>query len=575
MSLPLAFLLGLLATAIEGSFDLALPEDPSLARFLVFAPLWLVPCAYAVIVLPVLLPYRLRAAGIGSVLVPICHATAAYGIHLNEFANLHCAGSRTLALAIVVGPLLASEFALRCAEQIVIARARLGDFQRRCLANLGFARLPMVAFVCTSLAVCIVATELLFRRRALEVFFAETSLGLTLGAGMLLLLVAVLLPLMIRAFLPIRALPDTLASAVAREAATRLGFPLRAVKLLDTGHREINAALIGPLPWPRYLVLSDGLLDYFLQDPQPLRGVVAHEVGHARAHHPAWLVVCVVVLPILWLAPLMRILPESTASLWMWPWWMWPTVALGVLGLAYGLRRLAHRFEHEADQLSSEVLGGASACVTALRRVGDLHSNRHRKRSSLRHPSEEARVELMLRNERDEGARERFWRHGRILRSVLVACVLVSVGFAAHAHSRTWTLDRVRVTFAEGRFATASTLLERIDVEQLGEAERRDHERLAHKVAAARQIVPDGGPWPEIRERLAQGARERGEALLAQGQTKEDAERAQIWFELANDGAVPDARLRTLLAWCAAKTQGRDAEALALWEHAQALRRTQ
>ena len=66
--------------------------------------------------------------------------------------------------------------------------------------------------------------------------------------------------------------------------AARLGFRPSALLSMRTGHRIVNAALIGPAPWPRFLVLTDGLLS--LLDPVSLRGVVAHEVGTARPITP-------------------------------------------------------------------------------------------------------------------------------------------------------------------------------------------------------------------------------------------------------------------------------------------------
>ena len=48
-------------------------------------------------------------------------------------------------------------------------------------------------------------------------------------------------------------------------------------------------------------------------------------------------------------------------------------IAIGVVvcGLAVlALRRVSHRFEHEADVLSAIALGGAEPCIRALQRVG-------------------------------------------------------------------------------------------------------------------------------------------------------------------------------------------------------------
>ena len=99
-----------------------------------------------------------------------------------------------------------------------------------------------------------------------------------------------------------RLLPGRHEASVAATVAA-LGFPRRSVLALDSGHRLVNAALVGPLRWPRYLILSDGILS--LLDPFALRGVVAHEVAHARAGHPALLALVFVVIPLLLLQPVL------------------------------------------------------------------------------------------------------------------------------------------------------------------------------------------------------------------------------------------------------------------------------
>lgn len=566
MILPLGLLFGLLLIAAEGALGGGLPSDPPLWRVLALAPLLLAPAAWALFALPRLVTSRRGAARLGGLLVLASYAAFAIGTELVVFGALASDGSRTLEFAIVAGPLFASELLLRLAEERTLGRLAHSDLERFYLPPIGHARLPMVGFLATTFLICTVVVDLVCQRRKLAAFFTETSLGMTLGGGLLVALFVVLLPLMFRAFLPIRALPENGATAVAREAAARLGFPQGALKLLQTGHREINAALIGPLPWPRYLVLSDGLVDLFRHDPLSLRGVVAHEIGHARAHHPAWLVVCVAVLPLLWIAPLERLVPGDA-----WPWWLWCLVPAVLIALAYALHRIAHRFEHEADQISAEVLGGAQACVTALRRVGELYGHRTPKRASLRHPSEDARVAVMLQNESDPVARERFWRAGRLLRSVLVACVLVSIGFAAHSHAKAWNLDRVRSTFAEGRLPAAERLLAALDPLRLEERDREEYDNLRKLVIAARQVVPEGGPWLEIRERLAAAGRTYGDEILARGHGVREASEADPWLRLAVMIPAPSARARTLHAWCRAKLEARDGDAERFWEHARHL----
>src|SRR5690606_34326408 len=114
-----------------------------------------------------------------------------------------------------------------------------------------------------------------------------TFAGTTVGLLATLLVLPVLLPLLFRCVLPVQRKLPSHVDADVRTTAERLGFPPRGILLLLSGLRAVNAGLVGPLPWPRYLVLTDGITAYL--DRIALRGVVAHEVGHARAGHPALL----------------------------------------------------------------------------------------------------------------------------------------------------------------------------------------------------------------------------------------------------------------------------------------------
>lgn len=67
----------------------------------------------------------------------------------------------------------------------------------------------------------------------------------------------------------------------------RHGVHASGVLIWRTGGMVVNAAAIGVLPRPRYIILSDGLLEEL--EPAEVDAVAAHEVGHLRLRHLPWL----------------------------------------------------------------------------------------------------------------------------------------------------------------------------------------------------------------------------------------------------------------------------------------------
>ena len=264
-----------------------------------------------------------------------------------------------------------------------------------------------LAFVCVFTLpwfVLGIGADLLESHRTIYGFVVGTSAGLTICAIALIVSMGFALPLALRFLFGLRRdLPAHIADDVRRTAAA-LGFPGRAVLWLDSGMRHVNALLLGPLPWPRYLVLTDGLMAAL--DVGALRGVVAHEVGHAQAGHPALLLALFVVTPMLLFNVAQPFEPSQIGV-------VGATITFAVAGVAawWLLRRVSHRFEHEADVLSALALGGAEPCISALQRVGQV-VQQEPDRASMLHPSENARVALLRRFAADPEYRARFTLRG-------------------------------------------------------------------------------------------------------------------------------------------------------------------
>lgn len=466
---------------------------------------------------------------------------------LGALAAERAPDSHALRFALLLAPLLILEATLRATERrtLAITEARGGTFPGAIEPTF----VGMTVFVVAAVLLFGLALDWISSDRTLEVFVQATAMGATLGFLAMLAFLAAAMPLLFRLLLPTSTnLPERVAEDV-RGTAERLGFAPGRVLSLWTEHRLVNAALVGPLRWPRYLVLTDGILDYL--DLTALRGVVAHEVGHARAGHPMLLLVVFAVLPIL------LVHPATTFD--------WFSVDAGTLalggGLAFllgmrGLRALMHRFEFEADQLSASALGGAMPCVIALRRVGDLFPTQ-RGRSSFRHPSEEQRVRALLSWERDAAYRTAFLRRGRRMRWAIGALLVAALGLSVWSHARHMAIDVATVRLYSGDFQGAEEALAGVD----GPADVVDLLRAEAK--AARSLIPAGGPWDEIRQDLADRAWEQALGALTEGRREE----ARPYLGLATCGLSRDPLRVTAWRLIEAQSNGEDELAHRLARH--------
>ncbi len=91
------------------------------------------------------------------------------------------------------------------------------------------------------------------------------------------------MPLLIRLLLGLRPLPDGPLRDRLLASARRLNFRASDLLLWNTRSGMANAMVIGLLPWLRYVVFTDRLLDEFSEEE--VEAVFGHEVGHVRHHH--------------------------------------------------------------------------------------------------------------------------------------------------------------------------------------------------------------------------------------------------------------------------------------------------
>jgi len=552
LGLPFSFLAGVLVLALHEEFDVSLPGESSWTGLVPWLPLLFVPWLLSFSALwwvrrealdhRAVSKWLVMLLRLQSLAIPGCYGLLVFCGALPQVAASALPDSHVVQIGALCGPLLFMELSMRWAE----------GSGRRWLEYAGVfppspLRVSMTLFVATPILMLMVAGDLLALNRSAWVFFNQTAVGNTLGLLALVALLCFVLPPLFCWIMPVtRELPLDVGADL-RSTAERLGFTGRSVLLLETGFRVINAAMVGPMRWPRFLVLTDGLLAFL--DPLALRGVVAHEVGHAKANHPALLVMIFAGLPLLLLHPvvLWELFeidgPSETAG-----------VVVFVAVAVVFFRKLAHRFEYEADQLSAEGLGGASYCVQALRRVGEL-APRAAHRASFRHPSERKRILHLYACERDAQYRARFWWRGKAIRRALFAVVVVAVSISVWAHVSTWPIDRAVYSFYNGRFAESGQRLDQVRG-TLPQSQQMIADRLRDEVDAALDLGFTSVRWDDAREQLAAKARARVEVLVA---AATDTEGLLPWLSLALYGTEAEPWLQSLYLYCASPGES-DAE---------------
>jgi Zn-dependent protease with chaperone function len=548
--LPYSFILGLLCLLAVEEFGDGLPRPVEPAAILPYLGLLLIPWAVARFARPSVVgpERRSRRDRLRGLLRVAGRNLIAPGVYLlligpGQLSQIVATWSESalVATAMMMAPLIFMEFSGEIGRRQAArqARSRSSD---PVMPPVPF-RLTMIGFLAVPLLVFAVGLDLIALHRGLEVFVHGTGIGGLLGFLLFIVVMSALLPVLFRVMVSTstRLPPDVLATAA------RLGFPTKDVFELRSNHYLINAALVGPIPRLRYLFLTDGLLR--LLDPVSLRGVVAHEVGHARAGHPLWLFTLFLIVPLLSFQPLEVSGFGDLGSTGQ-------SVSLVAI-LAFGvlvMHRVAHRFEFEADQLSAEALGGATPCFLALHKIGELFGG-SRTRSSFRHPSEERRLDHLLRCESDPVYLARFHRRGVFLRWGILGVLLFAVLANVWAQRQVWPIDRVVVEFYTGRFPEARRTLDALP-DHLPPGRAESVARLDEELRAAETLFPDGGEWEAIRGQLAARALERGRLELI----RRGAASARAWFALAVNKTRPTPLELSLYRYCEAA--GADDEAV-------------
>jgi Zn-dependent protease with chaperone function len=263
------------------------------------------------------------------------------------------------------------------------------------------------------------------------------------------------LPLLLRVFLGLRPLPAGPLRQRLEETARRLRFRCGDILVWDTHRTMANALISGFLAWPRYVVLTDRLLEELT--PEEIEAVFGHEVGHVRHHHMAlYVLFCLSSLVLLGAAggyvktlaqPLLdAYLPadvdEPHTSLLT----VVNVLTVGVVALyfvvVFGL--LSRFCERQADLFGSHATSSQSF-IAALQKVAHVNGIPQERAGwfvSWRHPSIAQRIDFVRRASEDPRLERRFHLSLRLFKvglAMALPCLLVVVWYFVGAE-KVWEL---------------------------------------------------------------------------------------------------------------------------------------
>ncbi len=137
------------------------------------------------------------------------------------------------------------------------------------------------------LALVFLPVLMLLIQKELLRFFPDTNQdwqGVLNVAGIAVVLaVFVAMPWIVRLVLGLKPLPAGPLRTRLEGVARRLRFRSSNILVWNTRHGMGNAMVIGIVPWIRYVVFTDRLLEDFT--PEEVEAVFGHEIGHIRHHH--------------------------------------------------------------------------------------------------------------------------------------------------------------------------------------------------------------------------------------------------------------------------------------------------
>lgn len=230
------------------------------------------------------------------------------------------------------------------------------SFREYFTANL---RLQVLFTVAPVVAIVLLRDVLALALRPLMATRPSLAEALEFGAMLLsTALVFLLAPEMLRRVLQTQPLPDSPLRRRLEELCRRVGMRYRDILLWHTQNNMGNAAVMGLVPWVRYILLSDLLLERM--DDEQIEAVFAHEVGHVVHRHMAWYVVVIMIFT-LGLVSLERVLGQlgpAPAFLQAVPRELVDVVSVvgPLAGFLVFFGFLSRRFERQADVYAARMI---------------------------------------------------------------------------------------------------------------------------------------------------------------------------------------------------------------------------
>ncbi|MBI5586301.1 MAG: M48 family metalloprotease [Deltaproteobacteria bacterium] len=256
-----------------------------------------------------------------------------------------------------------------------------------------------------------------------------------------LLVLSIFLPYLIKIWWQCRPIPDGPKKEEIQEFCRAAGSPFREILLWPVFEGQmLTAGVMGLVKRFRYLLITPALLQ--LLDPEELKGVVAHEIGHIRKKHLFFYLLFFagyVLIALLFYQLASRYVltrPEVLQLLARWQSYseglislftMLPLAVLLVLYFRFLFGFFMRNFERQADLQALQMIGTPEPLIGSLEKIS-LYSGQDRNLPSWHHYSIAERVAFLEQGSREPGRIAR--HHRKVFRSVAVfVLLLVGLGF--------------------------------------------------------------------------------------------------------------------------------------------------
>ncbi|MGH9676443.1 MAG: M48 family metallopeptidase, partial [Candidatus Acidiferrum sp.] len=311
-------------------------------------------------------------------------------------------------------------------------------------------------------------------RRLLPDVLQHWAITVNIASTIGVLAVFLSMPWFVRFALGLRPVPAGVPRDRLMATARRLGFRFSDILLWPTRGAMANAMVIGLLPWPRYVVFTDRLLDDF--SAEEVEAVLGHEIGHIKHFHiPFYLIFLTTSLVLLWIgmehlhpailnSPLLRQWIDFSHGQSFRYLQMLPTALLLLAYVLFVFGFISRRCERQADifgcravscaeflcaghQADAELaVGGNRLCVSGIRTfisalervavINGISRDRPGFLQSWQHGTIAKRVDFLQRIVRDEKVEKRFQKRLLIVKCAIVFAMILLLGLAVSGDIR-------------------------------------------------------------------------------------------------------------------------------------------